>query len=275
METIFGLWYRDAIKFFRDKFTIFSSFALPFLFLVVFGTGMGGAIESLLIGANASQELSEFNFVQFMFPGIIAMAVFTTTMFAGYSLIEDRKAGYLKEVLVSPAPRVLVAIGKILGCATTALLQGIMMLIFVPFIGLSLNAELVVKLVLAILLASFTLSAVSILLASFLKSIQGFQTIVQMVLYPLFFLSGAFFPLSGIPKWMEIIVKINPMTYIVDFLKRIVFDVDKLNPILKQVMGMNLEVLNHKVTSIDELILLVALGIIFTIITAISFSKVD
>ncbi|WP_024833478.1 ABC transporter permease [Ruminiclostridium josui] len=275
METIFGLWYRDAIKFFRDKFTIVSSFALPFLFLVVFGTGMGGAIESLLLGANASQELSEFNFVKFMFPGIIAMAVFTTTMFAGYSLIEDRQAGYLKEVLVSPASRVLVAIGKILGCATTALLQGIMMLVFVPFIGLSLNAELVVKLALSILLISFTLSAVSILLASFLKSIQGFQMIVQVVLYPLFFLSGAFFPLNGIPKWMEIIVKINPMTYIVDFLKRIVLDVDNLNPILKQAMGMNLEVLNHKVTSMDEIILLVVLGIIFTIVTAISFSKVD
>lgn len=275
MECIFGLWYRDVIKFFRDRFTIISSFALPFLFLVVFGSGMGGAIESLLIGANAPQELSEFNFVHFMFPGIISMAIFTTTMFSGFSLIQDRQAGYLKEVLVSPVARVSVALGKILGCSTAAMLQGIMMLVFAPFINISLSFETIVKLVLSILLIAFTLSAVSILLGSFFKSIQGFQMVVQVVLYPLFFLSGAFFPLNGIPKWMEIIVKVNPMTYVVDFVKRIVLDVDKLNPVLKQAMGMNLEVLNHQVTTIDELILLLVLGLIFTVVTTMSFNRVE
>jgi ABC-2 type transport system permease protein len=275
MDCILGLWYRDSVKFFRDKFTIVSSFALPFLFLVVFGSGMGGAIESLLTGANAPLELAKFNFVQFMFPGIVSMAVFTTTMFSGYSLIQDRQAGYLKEVLVSPAPRVCVALGKISGCSTTAFLQGILMLVFIPFIGISLNAEQIIKLVLAILLISFTLSALSILLASFLKTIQGFQMVVQVVLYPLFFLSGAFFPLNGIPKWMEIIVKLNPLTYVVDFMKRIVLDVDKMHPVLKQAMGMDLRILNHQVTAFDELMLLLVLGLLFTVITTMSFSRVE
>ncbi len=275
MECVFGLWYRDVIKFFRDKFTIISSCALPFLFLVVFGSGMGGAIKSLLIGANAPEELLKFNFIQYMFPGIISMAVFTTTMFTGFSIIQDRQIGYLKEVLVSPVSRVSVAVGKILGCSTAALIQGILMLVFAPFIGISLSVGIIVKIILSILLVSFTLSSVSILLASFIKDNQGFTMIVQVVLYPMFFLSGAFFPLYGIPKWMDIVVRINPMTYIVDFTKRIVLDADKFSPVLKQAMGLNLKVLNHEVTGTDELILLITMGVLFTIITAWSFSRAE
>jgi len=242
MEVIYGLWHRAVIKFFRDKFTIISAFALPFLFLVVFGSGMSGAIKSLLIGADAPAELAKFDFIDFMFPGIISMAIFTASMFSGFSLIQDRQFGYMKEVLVSPVSRVSVALGTILGCSTSALIQGIMMLIFVPFIGMSLSFEIFVKLLLAMILVSFTLSSISILLGSFFKNIQGYQMVVQVVLYPMFFLSGAFFPLNGIPKWMEFVVKINPMTYVVDFIKRIVLDAGNLSPVLRQAMGLNLEV---------------------------------
>lgn len=275
MEVIYGLWYRAVIKFFRDKFTIISAFALPFLFLVVFGSGMSGAIKSLLIGADAPAELAKFDFIEFMFPGIVSMAIFTASMFSGFSLIQDRQFGYMKEVLVSPVSRVSVALGTILGCSTSALIQGIMMLIFVPFIGMSLSFEIFVKLLLAMILVSFTLSSISILLGSFFKNIQGYQMVVQVVLYPMFFLSGAFFPLNGIPKWMEFVVKINPMTYVVDFIKRIVLDAENLSPVLKQAMGLNLEVFNHQVTAMDELVLLLVLGIVFTIVAAWSFNRVE
>lgn len=275
MEVIYGLWYRAVIKFFRDKFTIISAFALPFLFLVVFGSGMSGAIKSLLIGADAPAELAKFDFIEFMFPGIVSMAIFTASMFSGFALIQDRQFGYMKEVLVSPVSRVSVALGTILGCSTSALIQGIMMLIFVPFIGMSLSFEIFVKLLLAMILVSFTLSSISILLGSFFKNIQGYQMVVQVVLYPMFFLSGAFFPLNGIPKWMEFVVKINPMTYVVDFIKRIVLDAENLSPVLKQAMGLNLEVFNHQVTAMDELVLLLVLGIVFTIVAAWSFNRVE
>lgn len=275
MEVIYGLWYRAVIKFFRDKFTIISAFALPFLFLVVFGSGMSGAIKSLLIGADAPAELAKFDFIEFMFPGIVSMAIFTASMFSGFSLIQDRQFGYMKEVLVSPVSRVSVALGTILGCSTSALIQGIMMLIFVPFIGMSLSIEIFVKLLLAMILVSFTLSSISILLGSFFKNIQGYQMVVQVVLYPMFFLSGAFFPLNGIPKWMEFVVMINPMTYVVDFIKRIVLDAENLSPVLKQAMGLNLEVFNHQVAAMDELVLLLVLGIVFTIVAAWSFNRVE
>lgn len=275
MEAIYGLWHRALIKFVRDKFTIISAFALPFLFLVVFGSGMSGAIKSLLIGADAPAELAKFDFIDFMFPGIISMAIFTASMFAGFSLIQDREFGYMKEVLVSPVSRASVALGTILGCSTSALIQGIMMLIFVPFIGMSMSLGIFVKLLLAMLLISFTLSSISILLGSFFKNIQGYQMVVQVVLYPMFFLSGAFFPLNGIPRWMDVVVKINPMTYVVDFIKRIVLDADHLSPVLKQAMGLNLKVFNHQITVVDELVLLLVLGVLFTVLAAWSFSRVE
>ncbi|ASA20604.1 ABC transporter permease [Paenibacillus donghaensis] len=275
MEAVYGLWQRALIKFIRDKFTIVSAFALPFLFLVVFGSGMSGAIKSMLIGANAPQELAKFDFIEFMFPGIVSMAIFTASMFSGFTLIQDRQFGYMKEVLVSPVSRVSVALGTILGCSTSALIQGLLMLVFVPFIGMSLSLDIVVKLLLAMLLVSFTLSSISILLGSFFKNIQGYQMVVQVVLYPMFFLSGAFFPLNGIPRWMEVIVKLNPMTYVVDFIKRIVLDAENLSPVLKQAMGLNLEIFNHPVTAWDETVLLLGLGVLFTVLAAWSFSRVE
>ena len=273
MEEIFALWQRDILRFFRDKARFFSSFAMPFLFLIIFGSGMSGSIRSLLGSANNPSTVANFNYVKFMFPGIIGMVVFTTSIFSALSVVQDREFGYLREILVSPIKRSSIAIGKVLGGTTIAVIQGLLMFVFIPFIGLKINLSIMIKLIPAMFLVAFTLSSIGLLIASSLKTSAGFQMVVQILIFPMLFLSGAFFPLTGLPAWMNFLVTINPLTYSVDMFKKIILEADKLDPILKQAMGLNLTVLEHQVTVFDEILFISICGIIFITLATIKFSR--
>lgn len=273
MEEIFALWQRDILRFFRDKARFFSSFAMPFLFLIIFGSGMSGSIRSLLGSANNPSTVANFNYVKFMFPGIIGMVVFTTSIFSALSVVQDREFGYLREILVSPVKRSSIAIGKVLGGTTIAVIQGLLMFVFIPFIGLKINLSIMIKLIPAMFLVAFTLSSIGLLIASSLKTSAGFQMVVQILIFPMLFLSGAFFPLTGLPAWMNFLVTINPLTYSVDMFKKIILEADKLDPILKQAMGLNLTVLEHQVTVFDEILFISICGIIFITLATIKFSR--
>jgi len=273
MEEIFALWQRDILRFFRDKARFFSSFAMPFLFLIIFGSGMSGSIRSLLGSANNPSTVANFNYVKFMFPGIIGMVVFTTSIFSALSVVQDREFGYLREILVSPVKRSSIAIGKVLGGTTIAVIQGLLMFVFIPFIGLKINLSIMIKLIPAMFLVAFTLSSIGLLIASSLKTSAGFQMVVQILIFPMLFLSGAFFPITGLPAWMNFLVTINPLTYSVDMFKKIILEADKLDPILKQAMGLNLTVLEHQVTVFDEILFISICGIIFITLATIKFSR--
>lgn len=273
MEAIFALWYRDILRFYRDKARLLGSFAMPFMFLVIFGSGISGALKSMMAGAGTSPALAEFNYVQFMFPGIIGMTVFNTAIFSALSVVQDREFGYLREILVSPVSRVNIAIGKVLGGTTIAVIQGLLMFIFVPFIGVKLNLSIILSLVPAMFLVAFTLSSIGLLTASALKTSAGFQMVIQLLVFPMIFLSGAFFPLNGMPTWMNFLVKINPVTYAVDMFKRIILEVNTMTPVLKQAMGLNLTVLNHTVTLFDEVLFIGLAGLVFIILASMSFSR--
>ncbi len=273
MEAIIALWQRDVIKFFRDRARLLGSFAMPFMFLVIFGSGISGAISSMFSTPGTASVLESFDYVSYMFPGIIAMTVFTTAIFSALSVVQDKEDGYMREILVSPVSRTQVAIGKILGGSTVASMQGLLMLVFVPFIGVDLTLDILVRLIPAIFLVAFTLSSIGLLFASRLKSAEGFQAVVQVIVFPMLFLSGAFFPLNGMPEWMNVLVKVNPLTYGVDLFKKIVLDVGGMAPQLREAFGLNFAVMGHTVTIYDDILLIGGLAVVFVLLATMFFRK--
>ncbi|WP_407270259.1 ABC transporter permease [Radiobacillus sp. PE A8.2] len=273
MEGIIAIWQRDVIKFFRDRARMVGSFAMPFMFLILFGSGMSGAMSSMMGAGGTSGALADFDFVEFMFPGIIGMTVFNTAIFSALSVVQDKEFGYMREILVAPISRVSIAIGKVLGGSTVALFQGLMMLIFVPFIGVSISFMMILQLIPVMFLVAFALSSIGLLIASTLKTSQAFQMVIQVLIFPMLFLSGALFPLNGMPGWMNFIVKINPLTYCVDMFKKIILQPDQMAPILREAMGLDLTVFNHVITFTDEIIVVLLISVVFVVLATFRFSR--
>ncbi len=217
------IWKREMLRWWRDKPRIISSTGFPLVFLLVFGSGLSGAMGNL-IGGGAQAV----NFEQFIFPGIIAMSVFFAALFNAVSLVYDREFGILKEMLVAPVSRAAVAFGKTLGGATVATLQGTVVFAFAPLVGVRLGPLLVLRLWPIMFLGAFALSSMGVAMAARMRSIESFQMINQFVMFPLIFLSGIFFPLQGLPAWMNVLVRINPVSYAVDPLRRVILEAQGL-----------------------------------------------
>ena len=214
LKGLFTIWYRDVLRFLRDRVRIVASLGQPLLFLFVFGSGLAPAISGLGGGA--------LDFKAFLFPGIVAMAVLFTSVFSAVSIVWDREFGFLKEVLVAPVSRVAVALGKVAGGSTVAMFQGAIILLFAPLIGVRLTVGRIVTLLALMLLTAATMTSVGVLIASRMRSMEGFHMMLNFALMPMFFLSGAFFPLRGVPLWMEWLARVDPMTYGVDPIRQVV-----------------------------------------------------
>lgn len=215
MTGIYVIWLRDFKRFWRDTPRRIGAFVQPLVYLFLLGTGLQAAFK--IFGAG------ETKYVLFMFPGIVGMTVLFTSVFSAISILWDREFGFLKELLVSPIPRSSVALGKIAGGATTAFLQGLilMILMFVPsFFGFSLETLVkIIALIPLVLLLSVGMTSLGVAIAARMKSFEGFPIVMNFIILPLFFLSGAMFPLQGLPGWMDVLTKINPLTYGVDVLR--------------------------------------------------------
>lgn len=225
---IYTVWLRDVIRFWRDKPRILGAIAQPALFLFILGTGLSGGFSKAFADGRADQFLPGVkNYITYMYPGIIGMTVLFTGIFAAISIIWDREFGFLKEILVAPISRWSVAVGKALGGSTVAMIQGSIMLVFAPVIGVTLTPLIVVELIPLMFLVSFAMTSLGIVVAARMKSMEGFQMIMNFLLMPMFFLSGAFFPLRGLPEWMDLLVKINPLSYGVDIMRYVVIGVNQ------------------------------------------------
>ena len=218
LRAIYIIWYRDILRYWRDRWRLVASLAQPLLFLVVFGAGLSSALgRGTVFGAAGG-----FSYIQFMYPGIIGMAILFTAIFGAMSIVWDREFGFLKEVLVAPIDRSAVAIGKALGSTTQAMIQGLILLVLAPFVGVKLNFLTVVELIPLAALLAFGLSTFGVALASAMKSLQGFQVVMNFLMMPMFFLSGALFPLTNLPGWMTVLTRLDPASYGIDPLRRVV-----------------------------------------------------
>ena len=257
LRGVYTIWYRDILRFWHDKMRMISSITFPLLFLFVFGSGLSSRMGFLSPGVD---------FIQFMFPGIIGMTVFMSSFMAGVSVVWDREFGFLKEVLVAPISRASVAVGKTLGAATVALFQGILILLFAPLIGVSLSAWTVLALLPLMLLLSASMGSLGILLATRIRSMEAFQAVMQMLMFPMVFLSGVFFPLQGLPAWMNILVKINPATYGIAPIRQVMLGTPPDSP-----FGINL--LGHTMSLWDNVAVLAVFGAAMILLAMWSFSS--
>ena len=218
LRAVYIIWYRDILRYWRDRWRLVASLAQPLLFLVVFGSGL----SSSLGGGSLFGSRAGLSYIQFMYPGIIGMSILFTAIFGAMSIVWDREFGFLKEVLVAPIDRWAVAIGKSLGGATQAMIQGLILLVLAPFVGVKLGLLTIIAIIPLAFVLAFALSAFGVMLASMMKSMQGFQVVMNFLMMPMFFLSGALFPLANLPGWMTVLTRADPASYGIDPLRRVV-----------------------------------------------------
>ena len=240
IQTIYTIWQRELIRYWRDKTRIVSTLFMPLMFLVIFGAGLSKTLATGNFGVD---------FTQFMYPGIIAMSVMSVAFFSTISTVWDREFGFLKEILVAPVSRVAVAFGKTLGATTIASIQALILLILAPFIGVTIHVAVILPLVTFMLLLAFAISGMGLLISSLMKTTESFGLVMQVLIFPMFFISGAFFPLTAVPSWMLALSYINPLTYGVDAMRQIILGNQVASNILN---GLSLHAI-----SVDALFLVV------------------
>jgi len=216
------VWRRELIRFRTDRLRAITSLVQPVLFLFVLGTGLSRlASRGLPAGVD---------FRTFIYPGVLAMSVLFTAIFSAASIVWDREFGFLREMLVAPVRRWAIVVGKCLGGATVATFQGLIFLALAGVAHVPYDPVLLLTLVGELLLLSFTLTAFGVMMAARIKQIQAFMALTQLFVLPLFFLSGALYPLTGLPVWLTVLTRVDPLTYIVDPMRHAVFDHLPLSP---------------------------------------------
>jgi ABC-2 type transport system permease protein len=212
----FSLWWREVVRFYRQRGRVVGVIASPLLFWVVIGSGFGTSFRS---GGGAGQQ----HYLEYFYPGALTMIVLFTSIFAMMSVIEDRQEGFLLSVMVAPVRRSAIVLGKVLGGSTLAALQGLIFLVFAPAIGVHFGLAQFGLLVLTVWLISFSLTALGFAIAWPMDSTQSFHAIINLFLIPLWLLSGSLFPLTGASGWLRWVMRLNPLTYGVEALRRLLF----------------------------------------------------
>lgn len=242
-RSIWVIAYRELVRFVQDRPRMFSSFSMPIIFLLIFGAGFGRLIGQMMPGVD---------YIQFMYPGILAMTVLMTSIMSGISIVWDREFGFLKEVLVSPLSRSGVLIGKAVGAATIAIIQGAIMLVLAPIVNVPINPGTVLALLPLLLILSLSLSGLGLLIGARMRSQQGFQIVMQLVIFPMMFLSGIFFPVSGVATWLAVLSKLNPVTYGIDAIRQVFLGTE--------VAGVT--VFGHTMGIVDSAIVVAMVGVV-------------
>ncbi|PYO91741.1 MAG: multidrug ABC transporter permease [Gemmatimonadetes bacterium] len=247
MSVVYILWLREVKKYLRSRAQIIASIGQPLMYLAVLGFGLGPVFR----------RAGEGSYLQFMAPGVIGMTVLFTAMFSGIAMLWDRQFGFLKETLVAPVPRVQIMIGKTLGGATVAVIQGTIIFAVTLLVGFRPASVLAVVIAfLLIALIAVVFAALATAIGSSIKEMQGFQMVMNFLVMPLWFLSGALYPLSGLPAALAVLTRVDPLTYGIDGVRGTMTGV------------------THFGVSFDVLVLLVV-GVLFVIAGAWRFSKIE
>ena len=213
LEGIYTIWLRETKRYVRYRSRILTSVVTPLLWLLIFGTGLGSAIRFGGIPGG---------YQAFIYPGIIGQTILFTTIFSGLSVIMDRQYGFLKEIMVAPISRPSIVLGKSLGIGTAALIQGVILLLLSFVVGVQMTLAAFLISVVLIILISLGFAGLGLLIASLTDSMEGFNLIMSFIVLPIFLLSGALFPVTGLPTWLQFAVYLDPLTYGVDALRSVI-----------------------------------------------------
>jgi len=209
------VWEREMIRFLRDRTRVFAQMVQPLLFLFVLGGGLGSLV---------AHSTGGLDFRTFLFPGVLSMSVLFTAAFSGISMVWDREFGFLREMLVAPVSTTSILVGKCLGGATVATVQSVVVLALAGLVGVPYDPLMMLEVLVLLFLMAFMITALGLLLSARVRQVQSAMPLVQLIITPLMFLSGALFPLSNLPPWLTVVTHLNPMTYAVEPVRHVIFE---------------------------------------------------
>ncbi|HVP97571.1 ABC transporter permease [Methanoregula sp.] len=228
MDIVYTIWLRSMKRYIRSKSRIVGSIAMPLFLLVFLGFGLNSVVSTTTLGQQ---------YVLFLVPGMVAMSVLFTSVFSGIQIIWDKQFGFLKETLVAPVSRLEIMFGQTVGGASTAVFQGILLMVFAVFLGLRVTSPLHFLIALGfMILVGIAFTAFGIAIASRMEDMTGFSLISNFVVFPLFGLSGALFPINSIPAWLKPLTLIDPLTYGVEGIRYGLTGTSPINPVISAVV---------------------------------------
>ncbi len=262
LRAIRAVWRRELIRFSRDRLRILTSLIQPFLFLFVLGTGLSTLVSSGTHGVS---------FRTFIYPGVLCMAVMFTAMFSAASIVWDREFGFLREMMVAPVRRSSIVLGKCFGGATVACFQGVIVMLIGPFVGVHFTLVLVLEVFALQLLLAFSITAFGMMAAARISQMQSFMALMQMAIMPMYFLSGALFPVSHLPPWLAVLNRLDPLTYAVDPMRRAVFAHLGVSPLARHALDPGVTWWGWHVPGLLEAAMVAIIGLVMLAIAIAEF----
>jgi ABC-2 type transport system permease protein len=260
------VWKRELIRFVNDPLRIATSLVQPLLFLFVLGSGL----QRLSSAGTHGVSLKTF-----IYPGILCISVMFIAMFSAASIVWDREFGFLREMMVAPVRRSSIVIGKCLGGATVASAQGVIVVALAGAVHVPYNAVLIIGVLALQLLLAFTITAFGVMIAIRIKQMQSFMGVMQMIVMPMFFISGALFPAAGLPAWLTVLNRIDPLAYAVDPMRRLVFSHLSISPAARQALDPGITWWGWHVPALLEAGVILLLGLGMLAIAIWEFSRTE
>lgn len=260
------VWRRELIRFANDRMRIVTSLVQPLLFLFVLGSGL----QTLSAASSHGVDLKTF-----IYPGILCISVMFTAMFSAASIVWDREFGFLREMMVAPIRRSSIVVGKCLGGATVASFQGVIVLALAGLVHVPYDPLLILGVFGLQLLLAYTVTAFGVMIAIRIKQMQSFMGVMQMIVMPMFFLSGALYPVSGLPQWLAVLNRIDPLTYAVDPMRRLVFSHLDISEAARRTLDPGVTWFGWHLPSLLEAAMVLVLGLIMMAIAIAEFSATE
>jgi ABC-2 type transport system permease protein len=260
------VWKRELIRFKSDRMRIVTALIQPLLFLFVLGAGL----QQLSRAGTHGVDLKTF-----IYPGILCISVMFTAMFSAASIVWDREFGFLREMLVAPVRRSSIVIGKCLGGATVASLQGVIILCLAGLVGVPYDPLLILGVLALQMLLAFSITAFGVMVAARIKQMQSFMGVMQMIVMPMFFISGALFPIAALPGWLAVLNRLDPLTYAVDPMRRLVFNHLDISPAARAALDPGVTWGGWHVPALLEAACVLALGLGMLAIAIWEFSATE
>ena len=260
------VWRRDLIRFAGNRAQVMTWLVQPLLFLFVLGSGL----QSLSAASTDGVDLKTF-----IFPGVLCVAVLFTAMISAASLVWDRELGFLQEMLVAPVSRTSIIVGKCLGGTTIAASQGLIVLALAGLVDVPYDPVLLLGAFGLLVLLAFTATAFGMLVAVTIKQAQTFTWVMQLVVFPMVFLSGALYPVAGLPTWLEILNRLNPLTYGVDPMRRLVFDHLEVSETARRTLDPGVSWFGWHMPALVEVGIVLALGLAMMAVATFRFTRTE